>query len=442
MSPSLNRIESDGPPPRAADAVVIGGGIIGVAAAYYLAQRGRSVALVEKGHVGAEQSSRNWGWCRQQLRARQEVPLARESLRLWEDLQSETGTDMGFRRTGVLFLTKDPAELASWGRWAEMARKEQVHSEILDGNEVARKLPGNAEGWLGGLWTPSDGRAEPSLAVPVLASAARNAGVTIHQGCAARGLELEQGAVAGVVTEQGRIRTASVILAGGAWSSLFCRQHGIELPIGLVNATACRTSPAPEIGPGAVGTDGYCVRRRLDGSYTLALRGRGTVEITPDLIRYSRQFLPTYLERRKGLKVRFGAEFFRQLTRGNARRVDAPSPFEKTRVLDPEPDLSLSQQALAAFTASNPGLEGLQIAEAWGGTIDSTPDAVPVIGTVDRIRGLTLATGFSGHGFGIGPAAGRLAAEIACGERGFVDPSPYEYSRLVDGRKLRPPAAF
>jgi len=137
MSPPVNRIPSDERLPEAVDAVVIGGGVIGVSSAYHLARKGLSVALVEKGHVAGEQSSRNWGWCRQQGRARAEIPLAREALRLWEELQEEAGADTGFRRTGVLFLTKDPKEAADWERWAEIAREQQVHSTLLTPAQVA-----------------------------------------------------------------------------------------------------------------------------------------------------------------------------------------------------------------------------------------------------------------------------------------------------------------
>src|SRR3954469_15974153 len=394
MSPPLTRINSDERLPAQVDVVVIGGGVIGVSAAYHLAKKGLSVALLEKGHVGGEQSSRNWGWCRQQLRAREEIPLARESLRLWEELAADGGVDSGFRRTGVLFATRNPSELESWDRWAVIARDEQVHSAVLTADEMADKLPGNGEKWLGGLWTPSDGRAEPSIAVPALAVAARAAGATVHQKCAVRGLDIQAGRISGVLTERGRVRASAVLPAGGAWSSLLCRRHGIELPIGLVNATACRTTAAPEIGPGALGTPGYCVRRRVDGSYTLALRARGTVEITPDLIRYSRQFWPTFRERRKGLRLHIGAEFGRQLLRGTNWDFDQASPFERTRILDPAPDLSLSREALPPPPACNPALADIRIAGAWGGTIDSTPDAVPVIGHVDALPALTLATGF------------------------------------------------
>ncbi|NUR11321.1 MAG: FAD-binding oxidoreductase, partial [Bradyrhizobium sp.] len=151
MSPPLNRIASDQTLPAQADVVVIGGGVIGVSAAYHLAKKGHSVALLEKGHVGGEQSSRNWGWCRQQGRAREEIPLAREALRLWEDMQNDAGVDAGFRRTGVLFLTKSKDELASWERWAAMARQMQVHSTVLTPAEVAARMPGSADTWAGGL---------------------------------------------------------------------------------------------------------------------------------------------------------------------------------------------------------------------------------------------------------------------------------------------------
>jgi len=422
--------------------VVIGGGVIGVSAAYHLAKKGHSVALVEKGHVGCEQSSRNWGWCRQQGRARAEIPLAREALRLWEEMQIDAGRDAGFRRTGVLFLTKNPAELAAWEKWAEIAREMQVHSTVLTPAEVQERLPGNADTWVGGLHTPSDGRAEPSMAVPALATAARKHGVTIHQGCAARGLETAGGKVGGVVTEKGTIRTSAVLLAGGAWSSLFCRRHGIDLPVGLVNATACRTTPAPEITDGALGTDFFCIRRRLDGGLTLALRGRGTVELTPDLIRYARTFLPTYRQRRKGLKIAFGKPFLDQLLRGTNWPLDRPSPFEAERVRDPAPDMSLVEEALAALITANPDLKGIQIAEAWGGTIDTTPDTIPVISAVDKLPGFFLATGFSGHGFGIGPGAGRLAADVVTGDAPLIDPAAYSYERLVDGRPLAPVGLF
>ena len=438
MSPPVDRIPSDQTLPEAVDVVVIGAGIIGVAAAWHLAKKGHSVALIEKGHVAGEQSSRNWGWCRQQGRDRHEIPLARAALQMWEDLQPEVGSDFGFRRAGALWVTKDPKELASWERWANVAREHQVHSQILTAAEVSARIPDNVEGWIGGLYTPSDGRAEPSKAAPALAAAARGLGVKLFQHCAVRGLETRGGAVSGVVTEMGRIRTSAVLLAGGAWSTLFCRRHGIVLPQAMVRATAFATKPAPEVTQGGVGTPNYCMRRREDGGYTVALRGRGTVELTPDGIRYARQFWPTFKSRRAGLKLKVAPDFLDELLRGARWSLDGPSPFEANRVLDPAPDMNLVEEALLNLRRAFPALAGAEVAEAWGGSIDSTPDAVPVISAVEALTGFYLATGFSGHGFGIGPAAGRLAADLIAGDAPIVDPHPYRYSRLVDGTYLAP----
>ncbi|KAA2212604.1 NAD(P)/FAD-dependent oxidoreductase [Teichococcus oryzae] len=442
MSPPVDRIASDETLPEAVDVVVIGAGIIGVAAAYHLAKKGHSVALIEKGHVGAEQSSRNWGWCRQQGRDRHEIPLARVSLEMWGNLREEIGADLGFRRHGVLWVTRDPRELAGWERWANDAREMQVHSRMLSAAEVAARLPGNTEGWIGGMETPNDGRAEPSMAAPALAAAARRLGVALFQNCAARGMETKGGAIDSVVTERGRIRTQAVLLAGGAWSTLFCRRHGIELPQAMVNGTAFRTTAAPAITEGALGTPGYCMRRREDGGYTVALRGRGTLHLTPDGLRYARQFWPTFRQRAGKLKIRIGKPFLDGLMAGASWSFDQQTPFERTRVLDPSPDMELVEEALETLAGAYPGLAGIGCAEAWGGTIDSTPDAVPVISAVNKLRGFHLATGFSGHGFGIGPGAGRLAADIVSGDAPVVDPHSYRYERLVDGTYLAPAGAL
>ncbi len=122
MSPAVDVVQSDGRLPPAADVVVIGGGIIGCSAAYFLAKKGLSVAVIEKGRVACEQSSRNWGWCRQQGRDTREIPLIKESLALWGGLNEEVGADTGFRRTGLLYVTKNGAELARWERWRDHAR--------------------------------------------------------------------------------------------------------------------------------------------------------------------------------------------------------------------------------------------------------------------------------------------------------------------------------
>ncbi len=423
-------------PPRV-DAVVIGGGIVGAAAALFLSEKGLAVALVEKGVIGGEQSSRNWGWCRTQNRDRRELPLQLLSMQLWDRLQDTVGADLGFRRTGLIYATKSEAELATWSAWLDMAREFQLRNKLLSPAETRALTPGNEQDWLGGIHAPTDGRAEPGMAAPVLADAARAQGVTVLQGCAVRGLDIAGGRVAGVVTERGRIAADAVLCAGGAWASMFCRRHGIDLPQAGIRSTVFATTPGPEVTPGGLVTPEFTLSRRLDGSYIVAAQNRGQLEVTPQGIRYARQFWPTFKSRRASLRIGVG----RSLVGGPEamyRRwsLDAPTPMERHRVYAPAASRAVAAPALAKVKAVYPALRNVGIGGLWAGWIDLTPDSLPVISAVDRLPGFFLATGFSGHGFGIGPGAGQLAADLVSGSAPCVDPAPFRYSRLVDGTNL------
>lgn len=442
MSPPLHRVESDEKLPAAADVVVIGAGMAGSAAAYALAKKGVSVALLDKGVVGGEQSSRNWGWCRQQHRDLRELPLAQKSLAIWGELAAELGVDPGFRRTGLLYVTTKPADLAMWEEWTLKAREYQMHSHVLSAAEAKAMTPGSTIDWIGGVHSPSDGKAEPALAGPMIAEGARKRGATIHQNCAARGLDIEAGKVTGVVTEKGRIKANAVLMAGGAWTSMFCRHHGLRLPQAGVKSTSFFTREAPQVVEGGLSMPDVTIRRRLDGGYTVGMSGRGLLELSPQGLLYARQFWPTFKKRRNLLSISIGRSFFDGPESLQRWKLDGISPFERVRTLDPPPDDTLIQTSLKRLATNYPALANLQVAASWGGLIDSTPDGIPVISAVDPLPGLFMSTGFTGHGFGIGPAAGRLAADLIAGDPPIVDPHPFRYSRMIDGTDLGEPGMF
>lgn len=433
MHPNLERIPGDDELPAEADVVVVGGGIVGAAATYFLANGGNSVALIEKGYVGAEQSGRNWGWCRQQNRDARELPLAIQSMTLWDRLGGEIGRDLGFRRCGLIYATNDASQIAQWERWRATAKEFGVDTRMLTASE-ATAMTGTGRTWLGGVHSVSDGKAEPAVVAPYLALGARDRGATIHQSCAARSLDITNGAVSGVVTEKGLIRTGRVVLAGGAWASALCRHHGIKFPQASVRSTILRTQVAPE-GPEAFYCPEVALTRRLDGSYTIAISGEGRLEITPQGLRYARQFLPMFTKRFKALELGAGASFFKGPEALMRWTADDVTPFEKIRVLAPAPDRRAVNLTLSRARALFPWLQSVGVRESWASYIDSTPDAVPVISPVAGLKGLVLAAGFSGHGFGIGPAAGHLAADLAVGSTPIVDPRPFRHSRLIDGSR-------
>jgi len=159
------------PLPSAVDVVVIGAGVIGISTAWFLQHAGLTVLVCEKGRVAGEQSSRNWGWVRQQGRDPAELPIMIESLRIWGSLAEETGEDLGFTRCGVLYLADDETELARYEQWLDIARQHQLDTRLLNTAEVDALIPHGKGQWRGALYTPSDARAEPWQAVPGLGHA-------------------------------------------------------------------------------------------------------------------------------------------------------------------------------------------------------------------------------------------------------------------------------
>lgn len=435
MHPVVQPVMSDEHLPDAVDVAVIGGGIVGTASAYYLARRGLRVALVEKGYVGCEQSSRTWGWCRQQNRDRREMPLSLLSMRLWNDLRGDIGMDPGFRRTGLVYATDDAATLAAWEGWRPVAKEFGVETHMLTGAQAAQRIPQNRRQWVGGLHSVHDGKAEPALAAPVLAEGARQHGATIHQNCAARGLDLTHGRVSGLHTEHGTIRADAVVCAGGAWASAFMRRHGVTFPQASVRQTALRTKPTVNLGDVLYCPD-LAMTRRLDGSYTLAISGRATLELTPQGIRFAREFMPQFVQRLKAVQMGISGSFFSGPESLCAVLGHDPSIFEATRVLSPSPNPKLVAAIRANLAATFPQLANLELDGAWGAYVDCTPDAVPVVSAVDRVGGLYLAAGCSGHGFGLGPGIGKLMSELVANDATSVDPAHFRLNRLVDGSAI------
>ncbi len=418
--PLIAPVRSDPALPKQADAVVIGGGIVGVAAAYFLAKKGISVALLEKGQIAGEQSSRNWGWCRQQNRDLRELPLMKEGIALWETLGHDSGRDLGFRRTGLVYVTKDPKELATWENWVTKAAPYQIGSRMLTAAQAREMTPGNEQDWIGGVFSSRDGRAEPGLAAPGLAEGARTLGASIHQNCAVRGIDTTAGRVSGVVTEAGRIETGAVLCAAGAWASMFCRRHGVDLPQAGVRSTVFSTTPGPEVTPGGLVTPDFTLTRRLDGGYIVAALNRGRLDITPQGIRYARQFWPMFRERRKALKFRAGRSFFDGPEAPAGKwSFDAPTVFERHRIFAPAADRSIVAPALRVLAAAYPVLAELRMARIWAGWIEL--DTGRSAGDLAGRRAARLLPGGRVQRARVRHRAGRRAAGRRSGRRGSAD---------------------
>jgi glycine/D-amino acid oxidase-like deaminating enzyme len=436
MGPYVDSITSDEIVPAETGVVVIGGGIIGTSAALALAARGIPVVLCEKAYIACEQSSRNWGWCRQTGRDEREMPLIVESLKLWRDMDRLTESATGFRECGVVYVAESEADEHAFDTWLDMARPYDIGARIVRGEDLVALMPGASKAFRCGLHVPTDGCAEPQKAAPAIARAAQRMGAVVLAHCAVRGIDRAAGRIRAVVTERGSIACDTVILAGGAWSSLFCASLGVRLPQLKVLSSVLRTAAVADGPETCTYLDEIGYRKRADGGYTIAWGSGLVVPVVPDSLRFMRDFLPSIRKEGTAIKPRLNAQSWREIRAPRRWPLDRPSPFESARVLDPVPEAAINRDAMEAMRRLYPQFRHVPVVQEWAGYIDATPDVIPYIGAAGAVPGLTVATGFSGHGFGIGPGAGRLAADLATGQAPSVDPSPFRLSRFSDGSRI------
>lgn len=429
-----------GPPPADCDVVVVGGGVIGVMTAWFLAEKGFSVTLCEKGRIAGEQSSRNWGWIRQQGRDFGELPIMMESLSIWKGLAQEFDNVFNFRQEGVTYLARDPAEMMGFEAWMTEARGMGLDVRLRSQAQVYEQIQGASVQWVGALHTASDARAEPWVAVPTLALGAVARGAVLVEDCAVRGLDVQAGQITGVFTEKGRITCEQVVVAGGAWSSLLLRGVGVSIPQLSVLASVGQTQPMPEVYAGNAADSRFAFRRRADGGYTVAPGGRHDFFIGPDAFRHFGAFLPVVKKDFKSTKFHARAPKDYPDAWGTKRSwtPEEISPFEKMRVLNPEPNLKALGQVQDEFAKAFPELGRPVLQRTWAGMIDTIPDIVPVVDRVEAIAGLVIATGMCGHGFGIGPGMGRVVADLVAGHEVGHDLSRFRLSRFTDGSPYSP----
>ncbi len=416
--------------PESADAVVIGGGIIGTSTAWFLARQGLNVVLCEKGIIAGEQSSRNWGFIRKQGRDPHEIPLMVHSLEIWEDLYTRSKADIGFHKGGTLYLSETEKRYQANQAWFEHAKTFGLDSRFLSRQELQTLVPEIQEQKLEALYTPSDARAEPELATRAIADVAQSNGATILEQCAVRGIDVEAGKVSGVVTEQGRIKTSTVVCAGGVWSGYFCRHLDIVFPHLKVISSVMATEATSFSMQQSLWSSGLGMRKRQDGGYNIAFGGSSDCEITPDFIRFCNRYISSYRHSKETVSLKLGSRFFKELSWPKKWSFDQKTVFEKERMLDPRPNEKLLNEAYQLLGKTFPNLKNIAIAKKWAGMIDVTPDELPVISEVSNLPGLIISTGFSGHGFGIGPGAGKVTAELAMGKIPTIDISCFSLSRL------------
>jgi len=323
--------------------------------------------------------------------------------------------------------------MARFEAWLPVAREFGLQTRLLRARDLGTVVPGLAGDWVGGMHTPGDGHADPEKTTDAFARAAVAYGASLHLECAVQSVSTRAGAVSGVVTEHGEIRAPTVVCAAGAWSARLARTLGLDLPQRWVRGTVARTTPAPAVSACAVWAPGVAFRQRRDGSFTIAAGGALDHDVTLDSLRQLRFFLPNFWKNKALFRFHVGRPLLASLAAALPGSAARRRPLVWDRGLEPPPNPAKVRRSLAELQRLLPSLPPLGIARRWAGYIDAAPDLVPVLGKVPGLSGFVLATGFSGHGFAMGPVAGRLVSEVILDGKPSLDLSAFRFSRFAEG---------
>ncbi|GAA5665528.1 4-methylaminobutanoate oxidase (formaldehyde-forming) [Brucella sp. NBRC 14130] len=351
-----------------ADAVIIGGGIVGGSAALFMRRAGLSVILLDKGFCGAQASGVNYGGVRRQGRAPEQLPLAQRSHELWARLPELIGIDGEYVRSGHLKLARTEAHFASLEAYAAKVRPLGLDVELIGGNAIRDRFPWLPGDVAGASLCAEDGHANPRLVAPAFARAALAAGATVLENTPViEARETGDGfailAGGGSASDTIEIRSRLLFNCAGAWSDRFAASFGEPVPLQRIYPSMVVTEPMPFRLPMSLGEEGggFYGRQVTRGNYVMG-GGRGAPLENPDFSRPS---------------------------------VNAAS--------------SVMLRAIELF----PHLKNAQVIRFWSGTESEMPDDNPVIGPSSRVDNLFHAFGFCGAGFQTGPAVGAILCDLA-----------------------------
>ncbi len=375
---------------RTADVIIVGGGVNGSSIAFNLARRGtRDVVLIEKGHIASGPTGLSSGIVRQHYTQETLSAMARDSVKVFARFKDEVGGDAGFVPCGVVFMTAaDNAPVLS--STVEMHRRIGIRESLLSADELKAMDPQLFhEDIACGAYDPDGGYADPALAASSFADAARRLDVEILQRTTVTGLRIEDGKIAGVATDKGDIASRTVVNATGPWGAKLAAEAGIEIPITVTRHPVVVMERPPA--------------------------WRKPTPVWGDLIA-GWYYKP---DGEAGMMV--GS------VQDDHRSVDADSYQDKATHDE-------IVAASAAIMARFPVMEGGTTRKGWAGLYDVTPDSQPVIDRIDSVPGFFCAVGFSGHGFKIAPAVGRIVADLVLdGRCDAYDVSIFRHDRFRKG---------
>jgi sarcosine oxidase, subunit beta len=412
------------PFPRSADVVVVGAGICGVTAAEALAGRGARVVVVEKEPgPGLEQSGRAQGAIRVQGREAAELPLALESLEIWKSV-ADHGDEFELRFGGNLYLCTNEEEVRQATELRDVGHAGGFTDvRLLTPDEAREIVPAATGEFRAAMWSPGDAQCLPRAATEFFAKRAAAAGASFSYTTLATRIVESGGAVRGLATSRGTIEAPAVIVTGGIWTAHLAATAGVQVPVMPVALSQCETEPVePLIGP-TLRCFEFGARQRRNGRISMSRGMNAIVDHYLSLasLRHARLWARRYLANRKAIRLHVDWPRLARELRG--RSVGAAEHM--ARPVERDANRKLMDASLEAAGRMIPRLRHVRIARYWAGIIDMSPDGLPILDGRTGLDGLVVVTGLSGHGLALGPAIGRIAADLA-----------------TEGRTVRPIDAF
>jgi sarcosine oxidase subunit beta len=361
------------------DVVIIGGGIIGVSMAYFLAKEGVDVCIIERKNIGLESSGRCGGGIGQSHREMVDLPIAKYSVQMWKSISTEMDIDIEYRQHNNLRLAMNEGHAARLKAMVEREQATGLDVRFLDRVETKNLVPFVTEVYLGSVLSPTDGSAEPYLSCYALASAAKRLGAVIHENREVTGIQISDGVAQAAITDQGVIAGKHIVNAAGSGAAAVGKMLGLDIP---------------------------------------AVNKRSHLLVTERLPRFILPFLSTDL---------YG--YFRQTLSGNVMIGYPARPIV-------HPDRRVTYEAMTvgiqrAITII-PKLKGVSLIRSFTGYTVWTPDNLPVVGGVESIQGFYIAAAFCGLGFAIGPGIGKLMAELITTGKTSLSIDAYRLERFAN----------
>lgn len=430
---------------KEADAVIIGGGISGCAIAYNLAKYGAHVVLLEKGDIASEASGRTGAIIGTQRRNPVLLPPMLASLRLWEHLNEELKADTEFVQGGNLYLAETDEEVAELEESVKEASEAGLGNKLLTPQEVLKIVPTIGSPFKAGAFSPKDGHSDPLKTTNAFANAAREHGAKIYTRCHALDIGLQAGRVSSVMTTRGEIKTPVVVNAAGVWANHVCEMVGLHLPVKLIRLSGVESQPYPPLYRAFVRAPYSGSRQRVNGGICIWTGWKGgggyTHDLSLNIFEDLGLWLPRLIRFSTHVKLGFSGD---ALKRDLRRLFGGKGKYLATFPVDYEPKLQrkLVEERRQALIGLMPLFKDMKLTKIWTGLIDITPDLLPVLGKAERPDGFTLAAGFCGRGWALGPVTGKLIAELILEGKTSLPIDAFSLSRLARGKKVPIPPRY